>query len=352
LILEDRGGYDGQFSYYEVYDPLLRRFSNHPSEYRTFIDAPPYRFGRIGYSLLAKVFSADRWQWYPSTMVWLVFLSIVACGIMLGLLAVDAGLTPAPAALVVLVPGFWQSLQSGLPEPIAAATLLGGYLCVSRRWWFGGAMLFALSLLIRETGILFVLGVAGAALVSERPRDIAWFLLLSLGVVCLWRLYVGWMLFPDWGAEAFLFNPHDFGPPLSGIITLWSTIARGQYYPAVSDLSRAGIWYPVLLVAAASLAAIFAIAAPSAASIAAVCYAVIALSLNFDGMWVQVGNVQRGTFELFVMLALVSIDLRPLGRLARWTLVVFWAFTAAYVFYGAFDAYSIRAALLSTVHLN
>ena len=345
LVLEDGDGYDGQFFYYAVYDPFLRRFRDRPAEYRAFIDVPPYRFGRIGYSWLAKAFSANRWQWYPPTMVWLVFLSIVACAVILGLMAVDAGLTPALAALVVLVPGFWQSLQYGLPEPIAAATLLAGYLCVSRRWWYGAGLLFALSLLIRETGILFVLSVAGAALVSERPRDIARFLLLSLGAVCLWRLYVGWMLFSDWGVEAFLLNPHDFGPPFSGIIKLWSMIARGQYYPGVSDLSRAAIWYPVLLAVAATFAAVAAVAAPSAASIAAACYAAIAVSLNFDNIWVHVGNAQRGTFELFVMLALVSLGFRSFGRLARWMIIAFWAFTGAYVFFGAFDATYIREAL-------
>ena len=212
--------------------------------------------------------------------------------------------------------------------------------------------MFALSLLIRETGVLFVLSVAGAAFVSERPRDIARFLLLSLGAICLWRLYVGWMLFGDWGAEAFLFNPHDFGPPFSGIVKLWSTIARGQYYPAVSDLARAGIWYPVLLMGAAALAAMVAIVVPSAASIAAVCYALIALSLNFDSMWVQVGNAQRGTFEVFIMLALVSLKFRSFGGAARWMLTAFWALTAAYVFFGAFDAFYIRAALLSTIYLD
>jgi hypothetical protein len=345
-------GYDGQYFYYEVYDPFLRRFSDRPSEYRAFIDTPPYRFGRIGYSLVAKAFSADRWESYPSTMVWLVFLSIVASAVMLGIMAFDAGVTPGLGALVVLVPGFWQSLQSGLPEPIAAASLLGGYLCVSRRCWYRAGILFALSLLIRETGILFVLSVAGAAVVSERPRDIARFLLLSLGAVCLWRLYVGWMLFSDWGAEGFLFNPTPLGPPFSGIVKLWSTIARGQYYPAIPDFSRAGIWYPVLVAAAATFAAVAAVAAPSAASIAAVCYAAIAVSLDFDHVWVHVGNAQRGTFELFVMLALVSLGFRSFGRLARWTLIAFWSFTAAYVFFGAFDALYIREALLSTPEMR
>jgi hypothetical protein len=69
-------------------------------------------------------------------------------------------------------------------------------------------------------------------------------------------------------------------------------------------------------------------------------------------MWVQVGNAQRGTFELFVMLALVSLKFGSFGRLARWMLIVFWGFSAAYVFFGAFDAFYIRAELLSTIHLD
>jgi hypothetical protein len=283
LILEEiGGGYDGQFFYYEAYDPFLWRYRDRPSEYRAVVDAPPYRYGRIGFSWLTKVFSANQWAWYPSTMVWLVFSSLIACAMLLGLLAVDAGLTPSVAALVVLVPGFWPSLQSSLPEPIAAATLLGGYLCVSRRWWYRAGLLFALSLLIRETGILFVLTVAGAALASERPRDIVRVLMVSLGAIVLWRLYVGWILVSDWGAEAFLFHPHGFGAPFGGVATLWSRIAKGQYYATVPEMSQAGIWYSLLLAAAILVAAVAAVAAPSAASIAAAGYAGIAALFDFD----------------------------------------------------------------------
>ena len=107
LVLEDGGGYDGQFMYYEAFDPFLWRFRDRPVEYRAFIDAPPYRYGRIGFVWLSKALSAGQWQWYPRTMVWLVFLSIVACAMLLGVMAADAGLTPALAALVVLIPGFW-----------------------------------------------------------------------------------------------------------------------------------------------------------------------------------------------------------------------------------------------------
>jgi hypothetical protein len=220
---------------------------------------------------------------------------------------------------------------------------------VLRRWWYRAGLLFALSLLVRETGIVFVLTVAGTALLTERPRDIARFLLVSLGAVGLWRLYVGWMLFSDWGAEAFLFHPHNVGAPFSGVATLWSTIARGQYHPAVADLSRAGIWYPILLASATIVAAVTAIAAPSAASLAAVGYAALAATLNFDRVWLHVGNAQRATFELFVMLALVSLGLRIFDQRIRWMLIAFWTFTAGYVFFGTFDAGYIREALLSTV---
>ena len=38
--------------YFATFDPLLRVYRNSPITYRRFMDAPPYRFGRIGFSLL------------------------------------------------------------------------------------------------------------------------------------------------------------------------------------------------------------------------------------------------------------------------------------------------------------
>jgi hypothetical protein len=105
--------------------------------------------------------------------------------------------------------------------------------------------------------------------------------------------------------------------------------------------------YPILLTAATITAATAAVTALSAASIAAVVYGAVAVSLTFDSIWIHVGNVQRGTFELLVMLALVSLNFHSLARTVRGALMAFWTFTAAYVFYGAFDAAFIREALLS-----
>jgi LPXTG-site transpeptidase (sortase) family protein len=72
------GGYDGQFFYFMTFDPFLTAFRHEPQRYGEYIDFPPYRYGRIGFSLLTKVFSGDRPAWYPATMVALVCFWVVA----------------------------------------------------------------------------------------------------------------------------------------------------------------------------------------------------------------------------------------------------------------------------------
>jgi hypothetical protein len=59
LMLYDEG-YDGQFMFLMAFDPLLRRFRDEPSRYRAFVDFPPYRYGRIGFSLLTRLASGGR----------------------------------------------------------------------------------------------------------------------------------------------------------------------------------------------------------------------------------------------------------------------------------------------------
>jgi hypothetical protein len=85
--------------------------------------------------------------------------------------------------------------------------------------------------------------------------------------------------------------------------------------------------------------------APSATSVAALVYALIGICLNFPAIWVHVGNGQRGTFELFLMLALSTAAFRTYPRAVRAGLVGFWCAAAAYVFFLTFDAAVIRSAL-------
>src|SRR5438093_8600728 len=50
-ILTADEGYDGQFMYLMAFDPLLARYKDRPQTYGTFIDLPPYRYRRIGFSV-------------------------------------------------------------------------------------------------------------------------------------------------------------------------------------------------------------------------------------------------------------------------------------------------------------
>ena len=345
LVLDEGGGYDGQFMYFAAFDPFLRAFHDRPTAYRTVMDGAPYRYGRIGFSLLTRLLSAGRWQWFPVTMVWIVVGSLCLCAMLLAWTATANGQSPAIGALVVLVPGFWQSVQTGLPEPLAAAMLIGGCFCLLRGWWVRAGLLFAASLLVRETGVLAVGTLVVASLLTGRRREALMLGLISAAPLLLWRLYVAWILHPAFGVEALISHPPDLGWPLAGVRDLWLSIAQATYFPGVPELSRAGIVYPVLLVCGCALAAVLVIRRPNPLSVAALLYGILAICLNFEFIWVHVGNAQRGTYELFVMLALSSAGSREYPSWLRNALRVFWGASAAYIFLAGFDALFIRSSL-------
>lgn len=346
LKLLDEGGYDGQFMYYAAFDPLMRAFRDEPARYRSVVDAVPYRFGRIGFSALTRLIAGERWRWYPATMMWLILLSLGASAFVLAAMADDERITPLTGALVVLVPGFWRSMHAALPEPLAAATLLAGMLAVFKRRWVLAGSLFAVSLLVRETGAILVTCIAGATAFSGRRRDAAVVWLVALAPVLLWRIYVGWTIYPDWGVQGFFDRPAEFGWPFGGLLDLWGVIGRNEYFPGSPSMARAGLIYPVLLFAAAVISGLLAVRSLQGGfSIAALAYAVAALSLNYTRSWVDVGNSERVTYELFVALAVLAAGIPRYPRSLRVALIGFWCATGAYTFYGAYDAEAIRRVL-------
>jgi hypothetical protein len=345
LFLNDHGGYDGQFMYFAAFDPFLRAYKDAPIRYREVVDDPPYRFGRIGFSLLTRVISGGRWERYPATMVWLVLASVTLAAFCLALMAHAQGANPAIGLLVLAVPGFWQSIQAALPEPIAAAALLGGMICLACARWIAAGMLLALSLLVRETGSVAVVCVLAAALASHGRRPAVLVGLFAFGVLLLWRLYVASILFPAWGIEGLLAQPANLGWPLKGTADLWGLIARGQYYDGRFEFARAGIACSLLVTGGLILAVALALWKPSAVHIAAVVYGLVAICLAYASVWVHVGNGQRVTYELFVMLAVSSVAIRTYPKGLQRGLVAFWSCSLAYVFFLTFDASYIRSAL-------
>jgi hypothetical protein len=325
LVFAEAGGYDAQFMYFAAFDPLMRVFKDRPVMYRQVMDAAPYRFGRIGFTWLTWVLSGGRWEWYPATMVWLVLSSLAAAAFTLSLMAQEQGLNSAIGVLVVAVPGFWLSLLSGLPEPIAAATLLGGLLFLSRgRPWLAGG-LFALSLLIRETGVVIVACVVGAALIdglrhggegAPGVREALIVALVAGGALLAWRLYVAWILASDWGLQAIPYNP-GLSWPFAGVRDLWRSIADGQYVSSSLHLSRAAIALSLLLIGGFVLALGLAAARRDATSVATLIYAVMAMCSSYAKVWLFVGNTERVTYELFLALALSCLTIERIRNRFR-----------------------------------
>jgi hypothetical protein len=348
LILQRDGvGYDGQFMYYMAFDPFMRRFDS----YRRVVDYPPYRFGRIGFSLLTKLVSADDWRRYPAAMMGLIMSGVALSAAAVCALAVANGLSPVWGLVVVAIPGFWESVQLALPEPIAAGLLLAASACLVASKRLVAGLLLALSLLVRETGLVLVLCLV-ACQVIEGDRRSAWrFGLVGVLPLVAWRAYVASSQFGIYGAEALFVNPHDFDWPFKGVLDMWHGIAARTYYPGSPAVGRAGVWYPLVMTAGAALAVVLAIRERTAVAAAAVVYGGIAISLNFDSIWSGVGTGIRDTFELFVLLAAATVMRRrpPAWRVG---LGIFWAASAAFVFFGAVDASLIRGVIASALGMG
>jgi hypothetical protein len=341
LLLSNGYGYDAQFMYFAAFDPFLRAYADDPAAYGPFMGAPGYRFGRIGFSWLTRFLSAGQWSRYPATMVWLVVASLGVSAVMLASIAVKSGASPAWGVLILLVPGFWQSLSTALPEPIAAAFLIGGLWCTLRGRWLAGAALWAAALLVRETSLIVVVLLFAERFLSGQRRQTLVSAAATFLPVMAWRLYVGWVLWPSWGWEGFLHNPHDFGWPFAGFLDAWSKILAGAYEPG---MTVPGIALTLLLIGAFVVAAVVAIRRPSALAVSAVVLAVMAVSLN-GYVWTYVSDGQRLTYEVFVVLALVSPSAAAASRGTRLLIYAFWTAAAWYVFFGSYEAAFVREAL-------
>ncbi len=339
-------GYDGQYFYHMAFDPFLRAFHDEPGRYRSFIDTPPYRYGRIGFSLLTKILSGDRPVLYPVVMVTLVVVAMAACGALLAAVARQRGLSVWYGALVMLVPGYWSAVSVSLPEPLAAAFFLGGYLCLIRRTAWAAGLLFGLSLLVRETGGAFVVALVVATFLRERRREALTIGLIAFVPIVAWKLYVGWSFLPDWGLEAFTHHPDDLGAPLAGILQLWSLMAKGVYFDGSSDMNRAGLFFPPLVIAGAALAAVAAFKRPGPITAAGSAYALLAMLFNYSSVWLEIGNAQRLTVDLFLALALTFIVIPRTSRFLWTAFAGFWAASGLYLLFGTYNVVETHRALL------
>jgi hypothetical protein len=304
LIVSKRG-YDGQFFYFVAFDPFLTWNLTKDWQFKRIgIDAPPYRYGRIGYPVLTRIFSLNQPSRFPRTMIYLILASHLVSAFFLFKIVRLYNRNPFWILLYIVVPGFSTSLELALPESIAAAFLLGGIVFYLQKRFPITTILFAISILIRETSIIFVLVTACYEVL--RNKNLRTGLVLSLPVIpyFFWRCYLTWKLFILYGWETLFYSPKILATPFSGIIR---AISFGN------DLGPAEKQCVMIIAAFICIMLIFAFIEifrmPSPFSFSLLAYSLLYISLDYEKVWGHTKSIERTTYEGFLLCVLIFLSL-------------------------------------------
>jgi len=292
-------GYDGEFNYFMAFDPFLSKYKNDPRVYSRFIDEPAYRFGRIGFPLLIKLFSLDNPTLYPKAIVWLIVASHLFGSFFLLKILLFFKKNPFWTFLYILVSGFYYSLQWGLGESIGMAMVLAGlygYLKGLLPWT---TALLAASLFIRESGLLVILAIMAFEVFQWRNFKRALVIGISVVPYLLWKGFLTYRLFEINGWKTFTLGPADLTLPFSGILDLFSHICVGDYdRPFVST----AVIYACLLSILFFFSLVLFFKKKNVLSLSLLLFSVLSVSLNYAMVWVGIGGGIRLTTEAFVFL--------------------------------------------------
>jgi hypothetical protein len=165
LHANDRFGYDGEFFLAIALDPSKARY---------YMDKPAYRYGRIGYPMLARAVALGQDAWIPAALILINLLAVGAGTFCVATLLARKGSSPALAAFYFLFPGLFMAFLNDLSEPLAYGLVALGLVLLDdwrqpKRVPLAGAV-FALAALTRETTLLIPLALAAIQLVYALRR--------------------------------------------------------------------------------------------------------------------------------------------------------------------------------------
>lgn len=183
-------GYDGQFYFFIAADPAhARDYMRVGTE-----DQSGIRYARIVYPLASRAAAGGSVSALPAAMLAVNLLAVVAGTLAVALWLVRRGRSAWFAALYGLWPGLVYSVVRDLSEPLAycfAALALLFFDLRSNCRVAAATGFLALSLLARETTIVFVIGLAIVLALTDRTwkRPLA-FLAASVAPMLAWRVAV------------------------------------------------------------------------------------------------------------------------------------------------------------------
>jgi hypothetical protein len=182
-------GYDGYFGYLIARDPVYAAQT---------IDAPPYRFQRILLPALARFLAFGQTEALPYLFVGinLLMLGIGTWG--LESLLKEAGYSAWYAVGYAFSLGIFGTVRMSLAEPLAFGLIICGIIFMKRERWLGGAALFALAALAKETTLFFPAAYGFYLLYQRKWKEAIGFGLITLVPFLLWEFAL-YRVFGAWG---------------------------------------------------------------------------------------------------------------------------------------------------------
>ena len=168
LLLVPSAGYDGQFYYRLALDPA----NWHATAFGITMDQS-YRYTRIGYPLLAWIFSLGQHQLVPVVLVALNLLAVAAMALLGGMFARESGRHALWGLAFAAYFGLVISVGRDTAEPLAEACMLGGLLAYRRGstpMYLLATALFTYGAITRETILFAPAAIAVTRLIAIARR--------------------------------------------------------------------------------------------------------------------------------------------------------------------------------------
>ncbi len=168
LLLVPSAGYDGQFYYRLTLDPA----NWHATAFGITMDQS-YRYTRLGYPLLAWIFSLGQHQLVPVVLVALNLLAVAAMALLGGVFARQSGRHALWGLAFAAYFGLVISVGRDTAEPLAEACMLGGLLAYRRatpRMYLLATALFTYGAITRETILYAPAAIAVTRLIAMARR--------------------------------------------------------------------------------------------------------------------------------------------------------------------------------------
>ena len=178
-------GYDGQFSLYVARDLNPQSVAEH-------LDVPAYRYQRILYPVLARIFVGGSQTLIPWSLLLVNLCALVAATALLGAFIEQRGF-PSHYALIY---GLWVGLVAAagldLHEPLAYGLVILGWFWRFRNRPILGAAALGLALFTKETTVLFWIAALISDLVQGGTKSSKWTLIAGGALFALWQAWLWW----------------------------------------------------------------------------------------------------------------------------------------------------------------